>query len=380
MIYLGCREHRNEGIIHRPKDESEFLAKEKTFETNIFKFFLKGEPISKFWGTANQNTYRKVQLYYPTSTDVEEEASSVAIRCSEDKTEPNTSQTDSVEGSQEVLCSATAPSQAPCPIVTSYENQSQMFSSAEAEHQDGASLTNDDQTVYPDDYTLQIWQKLYEEVAVENTKLKLQQSELRNDIKRTEQENDVLRAENEHLRKENGDLRSKTEELCTKYKKLREDRDAERIMSREDHQELLTENEHLKTNNKELREHKRKLRAENTELRKDWNAESKESLEVIEELRAQNSELKTKNKQLRTEKEEFSARLEELTDQLKELLNQPDSAVCGDNTSSIKDSNNVKAGELSGSSANSPQGDSDGSRKEEEPFLDPLSQDVSKLD
>lgn len=34
-----------------------------------------------------------MQLYYPTSTDVEEEASSVAIRCSEDKIEPNTSQT-----------------------------------------------------------------------------------------------------------------------------------------------------------------------------------------------------------------------------------------------------------------------------------------------
>ena len=34
-----------------------------------------------------------MQLYYPTSTDVEEEASSVAIRCSEDKIEPNASQT-----------------------------------------------------------------------------------------------------------------------------------------------------------------------------------------------------------------------------------------------------------------------------------------------
>ena len=45
--------------IHHPKDESEFLAKKKTFEANIFKFFLKGEPISKFWGSANQNTYRK---------------------------------------------------------------------------------------------------------------------------------------------------------------------------------------------------------------------------------------------------------------------------------------------------------------------------------
>ena len=51
--------HGNEGIIHRPKGESEFLAKKKIFEANIFKSFLKGEPISKFWGTANQNTYRK---------------------------------------------------------------------------------------------------------------------------------------------------------------------------------------------------------------------------------------------------------------------------------------------------------------------------------
>ena len=49
LIYLACREHRNEGIIHRLKDESEFLAKKKTFEANIFNFFLKGEPISKLW-------------------------------------------------------------------------------------------------------------------------------------------------------------------------------------------------------------------------------------------------------------------------------------------------------------------------------------------
>ena len=51
LIYLVCGERRNEGIIHRSKDESEFLAKKK--------FFLKGEPISKFWGIPNQNTYRK---------------------------------------------------------------------------------------------------------------------------------------------------------------------------------------------------------------------------------------------------------------------------------------------------------------------------------
>ena len=59
LIYLTCREHGNEGIIHHPKDESEFLAKKKTFEASIFKFFLKGEPISKFWGAANQNACRK---------------------------------------------------------------------------------------------------------------------------------------------------------------------------------------------------------------------------------------------------------------------------------------------------------------------------------
>ena len=58
LIYLACGSG-NEGIIHRPKDESEFLAKKKTFEANIFKFFLKGEPILEFWGAANQNTYRK---------------------------------------------------------------------------------------------------------------------------------------------------------------------------------------------------------------------------------------------------------------------------------------------------------------------------------
>ena len=44
LIYLAWGEHGNEGIIHHPKDESEFLAKKKTFETNIFKFFFKGEP------------------------------------------------------------------------------------------------------------------------------------------------------------------------------------------------------------------------------------------------------------------------------------------------------------------------------------------------
>ena len=56
LIYLACGECRNEGVIHRPKDESEFLAWKKTFEANIFKFFSKGEPSSKFWAAANQNT------------------------------------------------------------------------------------------------------------------------------------------------------------------------------------------------------------------------------------------------------------------------------------------------------------------------------------
>ena len=37
---LASGERGNEGIIHRSKDESEFLAKKKTFEANIFKFFL----------------------------------------------------------------------------------------------------------------------------------------------------------------------------------------------------------------------------------------------------------------------------------------------------------------------------------------------------
>ena len=53
------RRARKGGIIHRPKDESEFLTKKKTSEANIFKFFSKGEPILKFWGNAHQNIYRK---------------------------------------------------------------------------------------------------------------------------------------------------------------------------------------------------------------------------------------------------------------------------------------------------------------------------------
>ena len=47
LIYLAC----------------EFLAKKKTFPVNIFNFLLKGEPISKFWGPANQNTYHKFVKY-----------------------------------------------------------------------------------------------------------------------------------------------------------------------------------------------------------------------------------------------------------------------------------------------------------------------------
>ena len=59
LIYLACGECRNEEIIRRPKDESEFLAKKTTFEANTFKFFLKWGPISNFWGPASQNTYCK---------------------------------------------------------------------------------------------------------------------------------------------------------------------------------------------------------------------------------------------------------------------------------------------------------------------------------
>ena len=68
---------------------------------------------------------------------------------------------DSAVHSQVVPRATTARSQAPLPIVTGYENQSQMYSSAGTENQDGASLTNEDQTVYPDDYTLQNWQKVF---------------------------------------------------------------------------------------------------------------------------------------------------------------------------------------------------------------------------
>ena len=59
LIYLACGERGHEGITHRPKDEGEFLAKKKTFEANSFKFFLKGEPISRIWGPVIQNTYHK---------------------------------------------------------------------------------------------------------------------------------------------------------------------------------------------------------------------------------------------------------------------------------------------------------------------------------
>lgn len=108
-----------------------------------------------------------MQLYYPS--DVQEEASPAAM-------EP--AMPDSAIHSQESPCSTPAPSQAPPPIVRGYENQSQVFSSAGGtENPDGASQTNDDLTVRPDDYTLQHWQKLYEEVTDENTKLK-QKSEI----------------------------------------------------------------------------------------------------------------------------------------------------------------------------------------------------------
>ena len=125
-------------------------------------------------------------------------------------------------------------------------------------------------------------------------------------------------------------MRSRTEELRTKWEQLLEDdRDA-------DYKALLTENEQLNTHIKALRDRNVKLLAENSELRKDWNAESEELREVNEDLRAQYDALKTKCKELLTENESLSAMVKEMADQFKELLNQPDSAVCGDDTSSIK--------------------------------------------
>ena len=72
---------------------------------------------------------------------------------------------------QEVPCPATAASHAPSlSIVTGYKNQSQMISSAGAENQGGASLTNYDHAVFPDDYTLQNWQKVnpFKDIRTQN--------------------------------------------------------------------------------------------------------------------------------------------------------------------------------------------------------------------
>jgi len=44
--------------------------------------------------------------------------------------------------------------------VTGHGNKPKVSSHAGAENKVGASLTNDDQTVHPDDYTLQKWQKV----------------------------------------------------------------------------------------------------------------------------------------------------------------------------------------------------------------------------
>ena len=49
LIYLACGERGNEGIIHLPKDESEFLAKKKIFEANIkSSSFWKGSLFQSF--------------------------------------------------------------------------------------------------------------------------------------------------------------------------------------------------------------------------------------------------------------------------------------------------------------------------------------------
>ena len=48
----------------------------------------------------------------------------------------------------------------PRSIVIGRGNKPKTFPSAGAENNKGASLTNDDQTVIPDDYTLQHWQKV----------------------------------------------------------------------------------------------------------------------------------------------------------------------------------------------------------------------------
>ena len=45
-------------------------------------------------------------------------------------------------------------------MVIGHGNKPKTFPSAGAENNKGASLTNDDQTVIPDDYTLQHWQKV----------------------------------------------------------------------------------------------------------------------------------------------------------------------------------------------------------------------------
>ena len=53
------RERGNERIIQRPKDESEFLAKEKDISSKQLQLLIKRGAYFKVLGAANQNTYRK---------------------------------------------------------------------------------------------------------------------------------------------------------------------------------------------------------------------------------------------------------------------------------------------------------------------------------
>ena len=134
-------------------------------------------------------------------------------------------------------------------------------------------------------------------------------------------QNEELREQIEHLRKRCENLVSRTEGQRTIYEQLREDRDAECRA------------------NKELLE-------ENSELRKYWNAERVELHVVNKRLRAQNDELMTKTKELFTENEELCAMVDQFKNQFKEMLHHPDSAVRGDDTSSIKVSAGVNSTEI----------------------------------
>ena len=153
------------------------------------------------------------------------------------------------------------------------------------------------------------------------------------------QRNEELRAQNEYLRERCENLRSRTAEEHTEWKQLLEDRDA-------DYRVLLTEKEQLKANLEVLNDKHMKLFAENSELRKYWNAEREELHGVNKGLRAQNDKLMTKNKELLTKNEELSATVDHFKNQFKEMLDQPNSAVRGDDTSSSKVSAEVNSTEI----------------------------------